>query len=236
MLILALDTSTLVSSVAVINDKKLLSELTLQTKLTHSEMLLPHIKQVLELTKLQKQEIEAIAVSIGPGSFTGLRIGLATAKSMAYALGIPVIGVPTLAALAYQYPVDGIYIAPVLDAQKGNAYVGLYTWQDGVLQEIHAPGVENFDKILEKAQTLEKKVVFVGETAVKNNDKIKSAGKNIMPAMLHTIMPRAACVALLGQSMLAAGAKTDVMRLEPFYIRRSEAEELWESRHGQRQE
>ena len=232
MPILAIDTATLVSSVAVLDDKKILAELTLQTKLTHSEVLMPHIKQILAMTKLEKTELEAIVISIGPGSFTGLRIGLATAKSMAYALNIPLIGVSTLAALAYHYPVENIYLAPVLDAQKGNAYVALYEWQNGSLKEIHAPQVEAFDVILEKAMSLEKKVVFLGETAVKNMDKIKQIGKNIMPAMLHTIMPRAACVGMLGMKMLHEGISHDMMNLEPFYIRRSEAEELWEIRNG----
>lgn len=236
MLILSLDTSSLVSSTAVADGKKLLAELTLQTRLTHSETLLPHIKQVLEMADVPKRSVEAIAVSIGPGSFTGLRIGLATAKSMAYALSIPVIGVPTMAALAYHYPVDGVYILPVLDAQKGNVYTAAYTWENSALQEVRPACVRSFDEALEDARKLDKRAVFVGEAAVKNREKIQAAGANILPALPHTVMPRAACVALLGQSLYEAGKREDAMSLEPFYIRRSEAEELWEKRNGKQRE
>ena len=232
MPILALDTATLVSSVAVTAGDKVLAELTLQTKLTHSEVLMPHIKQILEMTKLEKSKIEAIAISIGPGSFTGLRIGLATAKSIAYALDIPMIGVSTLAALAYNYPVEGVYLAPMLDAQKGNVYVAIYTWLNGQLKEVYKPVVKSFESVLELSQNLDKPVILQGEVAVKYAAKIKEAAGNIRLAMPHMIMPRAASVAMLGQVMMEKGMINDVMTLEPLYIRRSEAEELWEKRNG----
>lgn len=232
MPILALDTATLVSSVAIASTETVCAEITLQTKLTHSEVLMPHIKQILEMAKLEKADLEGIAVSIGPGSFTGLRIGLAAAKSMAYALDIPIVGVPTLAALAYHYPVPGIYVAPLLDAQKGNVYAGLYQWENGRLTEVHAPVVESLDIVLKRGGALDRPVVFVGEIALKHAERIKASGANILPAMPHTIMPRAANVALLGLSKLAEGERGDVMRLEPLYIRRSEAEELWERRNA----
>lgn len=232
MPILAIDTATLVSSVAVATDKKLLAELTLQTKLTHSEVLMPHIEQILSMTKVKKNELDAIAVSIGPGSFTGLRIGLATAKTIAYALDIPIIGVSTLAALAYHYPVGDVYIAPLLDAQKGNVYISLYTWEDGQLHEAYEPTVKSFDDVLAAGQRLDKPVVFLGEKAVAKADEIKAAGGNIIMAMPHMVMPRAANVAMLGLDLLAKGKQDDVMSLEPLYIRRSEAEILWEKRNG----
>ena len=232
MPVLAIDTSTLVSSVAVATKGKVLAELTLQTKLTHSEVLMPHIKQILEMTKLEKEKLEGIAIGIGPGSFTGLRIGLATAKTIAYTLDIPIVGVSTLAALAYNYPVPDVYIVPMLDAQKGNAYVASYTWENGVLHEVGAPAVKNFDDILEKAQTVDKKVIFLGEVAVKNAARILEIGGNIILAQPHMIMPRAASVAMLGLERLAVGDADPVMGLEPLYIRRSEAEELWERRNG----
>lgn len=122
MSILAIDTATQVSSVAVASVDKLAAELTMQAKLTHSETLMPHIKEVLRMANVRKEQLEGIAVSIGPGSFTGLRIGLAAAKAMAYALNLPIVGVSTLKALAYHYPVPGIRIVSLLDAQKGNAY------------------------------------------------------------------------------------------------------------------
>ena len=101
MPILAIETATLVSSVALATADTLLAEITLQTKKTHSELLMPHIDKILAMAEVSKADLKAVAVSVGPGSFTGLRIGLATAKSLAYALKVPLIGVPTLAVLAY---------------------------------------------------------------------------------------------------------------------------------------
>lgn len=193
---------------------------------------MPHIEQILSMTKVKKNELDAIAVSIGPGSFTGLRIGLATAKTIAYALDIPIIGVSTLAALAYHYPVGDVYIAPLLDAQKGNVYISLYTWEDGQLHEAYEPTVKSFDDVLAAGQRLDKPVVFLGEKAVAKADEIKAAGGNIIMAMPHVVMPRAANVAMLGLDLLAKGKQDDVMSLEPLYIRRSEAEILWEKRNG----
>ena len=124
MSILAIDTATQVSSVAVADEGRLLAELTMQGKLTHSETLLPHIEQVLKMAAVAKEDLTGIAISNGPGSFTGLRIGLAAAKAMSYVLNIPLVGVSTLQALAYQLPVPGVRLMCLLDAQKGNAYGG----------------------------------------------------------------------------------------------------------------
>jgi tRNA threonylcarbamoyladenosine biosynthesis protein TsaB len=234
--ILALDTSTLVSSVAIASSEKLIAELILQTKLTHSEVLMPHIEQILAMTKIKKTDLTGIAVSIGPGSFTGLRIGLAAAKGMAYALKLPIVGVSTLAALAYHYPMPNIYIAPLLDAQKGNVYTALYRWENGILQEVQAPAVKSFDMVLQDGQALDLPVVFVGDTAQKQALAIAEAGGNVVPAMPQMVMPRAANVAMLGLSEFAKGKMDHVMQLEPVYIRRSEAEVLWERRNGKSEE
>lgn len=236
MPILALDTATMVSSVAIASADKLLGELTLQTKLTHSEVLMPHIAQILEMTKVRKQDLDAIAVSIGPGSFTGLRIGLAAAKSMAYALSLPIIGVSTLEAMAYHYPVPGVYIAALLDAQKGNAYVAIYEYIEGTMKEVEAVVVDSFENILMKCQQLDKKVVLLGDIVQKNMSQVQSAGENIIAALPHTVMPRGANVARVGLQKLANEQVDNLMEIEPVYIRRSEAEVLWEKRQQKQAE
>ena len=148
MSILAIDTATQVSSVAVASVDKLAAELTMQAKLTHSETLMPHIKEVLRMANVRKENLEGIAVSIGPGSFTGLRIGLAAAKAMAYALNLPIVGVSTLKALAFHYPVPGIRIVSLLDAQKGNAYRESYEWEHGELRIVNPVEVLPIAEIL----------------------------------------------------------------------------------------
>ncbi len=231
MSILAIDTATQVSSVAVAKEGKLLAELTMQGKLTHSETLLPHIESVLQMAATAKEDLEGIAISIGPGSFTGLRIGLAAAKAMSYALNIPLVGVSTLNALAYQMPVPGVRLMCLLDAQKGNAYVESYCWERNELQVVEAVKVAKISDIVAAAGALDEQVILLGDAVQK-----KIAGKlelpeNVNAAMPHLVMPRAACVAMLGQRELAAGHVDNVMDLEPVYIRRSEAEVLWEKRH-----
>ena len=231
MSILAIDTATQVSSVAVLKEGRLLAELTMQGKLTHSETLLPHIEQVLKMAAVAKEELTGIAVSNGPGSFTGLRIGLAAAKAMSYVLGIPLVGVSTLQALAYQLPAPGVRVMCLLDAQKGNAYVESYRWENNSLQVVDSVQVAKITDIVAACANMSEQVILLGDAVQK-----KVAGKLELPANVsvappHIVMPRAACVAMLGQAKLMAGETDNVMDLEPVYIRRSEAEVLWEKRH-----
>jgi tRNA threonylcarbamoyladenosine biosynthesis protein TsaB len=232
MPILALDTATLVSSVALATADTLLAEITLQTKKTHSELLMPHIAKLIDMAEVAKTDIKAVAVSIGPGSFTGLRIGLSTAKTLAYAMNIPVVGVPTLAALAYGCPVPGVLLAPMLDAQKGNVYQALFEWQHGELKEVQPATVAEIDVALHALIQQERPVVLLGEAAVMYRDKIEQIGKNLVLAVPHMIIQRASSVAGLGHKLIEQGVKHNTMSLEPVYIRRSEAEVLWERRHG----
>lgn len=232
MPILAIDTATMVSSVAVADEKKLLAELTVQTRLTHSETLLPHIQQVLKMAGVAKNQLTAVAVSLGPGSFTGLRIGLGAAKAIAYGLNIPIIGVPTTEALAWHYPVPDIRVIPFIDAQKGNVYSAVYAWQSGEVKELSPVQVYTLDEALELCRQQNTTVMAVGDMVQK-----KLANRQDLPANLqippqHMVMPRAANVAMAGLSRLAQDKADSVMNLEPIYIRRSEAEVLWEKRQA----
>ncbi|MDR3589964.1 MAG: tRNA (adenosine(37)-N6)-threonylcarbamoyltransferase complex dimerization subunit type 1 TsaB [Negativicutes bacterium] len=231
MPILALDTATLVSSVALARRETVVAELTLQTRKTHSELLMPHIEQLLALAETSKEAVEAIAVSIGPGSFTGLRIGLATAKALAYALQIPLVGVPTLDALAYGCPVPGAVLAATMDAQKGNVYIALFRWGTAGLEQLSPPRVMDHNAAFAELAALTEPVVVLGE-AVGLYAEALGKVKGVAAAEPHVAMPRAASVALLGWQLLDGGARHDVMTLEPLYIRRSEAEDLWDRRSG----
>ncbi|WP_278834627.1 tRNA (adenosine(37)-N6)-threonylcarbamoyltransferase complex dimerization subunit type 1 TsaB [Mitsuokella multacida] len=231
MSILAIDTATQVSSVAVASADKLAAELTMQAKLTHSETLMPHIKEVLRMANVRKEQLEGIAVSIGPGSFTGLRIGLAAAKAMAYALDLPIVGVSTLKALAYHYPVPGIRIVSLLDAQKGNAYRESYEWEEGTLMVVNPVEVLPIAEILAECAESGRETVVLGDIAARRIRGKVDLPANVTVAPAHLVMPRAACVAMLGLQELAAGHTDNVMNMEPVYIRRSEAEVLWEKRH-----
>jgi tRNA threonylcarbamoyladenosine biosynthesis protein TsaB len=157
---------------------------------------------------------------------------LSTAKTLAYALHIPVVGVPTLAAMAYGCPVPGVILAPMLDAQKGNVYQALFEWHQGELKEIQPAIVTEVTAALESLSQQERPVIVMGESAVMYRDKIEQIGKNLILAAPHVVIQRASSVAGLGYKLIKQGVRHDVMGLEPLYIRRSEAEVLWECRHG----
>lgn len=231
MSILAIDTATQVSSVAVASAEKLAAELTMQARLTHSETLMPHIAQVLQMASVKKEELTGIAVSIGPGSFTGLRIGLAAAKAMAYALQKPLVGVSTLAALAGHFPVPGVRIVTLLDAQKGNAYYEHFSWEQGQLVSKQAAAVGKVTELVTACGDLAMPVILTGDIVAKKVRDKMTLPTNVQVAPAQQLMPRAANVAQLGLQRLARGEADNVMDLEPRYIRRSEAEVLWEQRH-----
>ena len=232
MPILAIDTATMVSSVAVANKDRLLAEMTVQTRLTHSETLLPHVEQALKLAGVEKAALEGVAVSLGPGSFTGLRIGLAAAKAIAYGLDIPIFGIPTTEALAWHYPVPGVAVVPFIDAQKGNVYSAVYQWQDDGFEEISPVQVYTMEEALELCGAQPVHVLAVGDMAVKRLAGREDLPSNVQVPPPHVVMPRAANVAMAGLKRLAAGQEDSVMNLEPVYIRRSEAEVLWEKRQA----
>ena len=232
MSILAIDTASSVSSVAVASEGKLQAEVTVEAGRTHSETLLSHIEGALSFAGVERSALTGVAVSIGPGSFTGLRIGLATAKAIAYGLGIPLVGVSTLAALALAVPVPDVHTLALMDAQKGNAYAGLYEWRDGSLHEVHPVRVAPLAEAISEAADRGKPVFLTGELAVKKRARLGNLPDNVTLAPAHLLTARASHVAWLGIARLAAGECDDLMTLEPFYIRRSEAEVLWEKRHG----
>ena len=124
-MLLAIETSSLVSSVALLHEQTLRAELTIQARLTHSEQLMPHIADMLEKASVPKTAIDAVAVSIGPGSFTGLRIGMASAKGLSFGWNVPLIGIETPTALAWNFIGAKDPVCVLIDAQKGNVYMSL---------------------------------------------------------------------------------------------------------------
>ena len=223
--IAAIETATRAASVAVCNEDKF-TEITQDSKLTHSETLLPQFKEVLTMANVTRNEIDTVAVSIGPGSFTGLRIGLAAAKALAYAWDIKIIGVPTLHALAYHFPYSTVM--PMIDAQKNRAYVQLFQ----KLQAATDIEILSIDDAIAKAaafaETSNNEVIICGDVC----HKVKALPESVKMAPVNMRMPRAVNVALCGRDLLASGKTDNVMNIEPMYIRRSEAEVLWEQRHS----
>ena len=236
MTILAMDTATIVSSVAVATKERVLAELTAETRFTHSETLVVNIEEVLRLADVKREELSAVAVSLGPGSFTGLRIGLAAAKAIAYALSIPLVGVPTLEVLAAACPSPGAVVAPLIDAQKGNAYFSLYRYTERGLACEKEVSVSSPQEIVETIAEVKSPVTIAGDFARKMVQRGVELPGNATLAPITHIMPRAALVAARAIVWLENGEGKSPMELEPIYVRRSEAEVLWEKRHKEEQQ
>ena len=157
MKILALDSSGLVASVAVVSDDNLIGEYTINYKKTHSQTLLPMLDEVAKMTELDLKTIDFIAVSAGPGSFTGLRIGSATAKGLALALDKQIVSVPTVDALAYNLWGSADVVCPLMDARRQQTYTGLYDFADGRMNTILPQCVVMIEEIVDKINALEDK-------------------------------------------------------------------------------
>jgi len=227
MLTLALDTATGVCTVGLVQDGHVLAEYDISVGLTHSEGLMPQLDQMFARTGIKKEKVNRIAVSIGPGSFTGLRIGLAAAEAMAYAWQCGICGVNTLQAMAYNIPVDGVVLAPVLDAQKGNYYAAFYEWVSGELREVQPVEMADAETLLRQLQACGKSSLLLGECEKLLKLELP-AGVSVAPEQVR--LPKASSVALAAEGMDALTGE-DVFSLRPYYIRKSEAEELWEKRH-----
>lgn len=229
-MLLAIDTSSLVLSCALAEGNKLIAEWTVQKRLTHSEQLIPHLDMMMNEAGVSKKEVNAIAVSIGPGSFTGLRIGLATAKMASYIWKVPVIGVDTLEALAYNMKGANAFILTLVDAQKGNVYTALYAAYAEFWKEL-PESVLSIDDAIDGAIAHGGPIVAVGECVDKYEKKLLEKGIELAPP--HNRLTRAGSVAMVGLEKLAKGEVDDPLKLLPNYIRRSEAEVLWEKTHKQ---
>ena len=163
MKILAIDSSGLVASVAIVEDDNLLGEYTMNYKKTHSQTLLPMLDEVARMMELDMKTIDVIAVSAGPGSFTGLRIGSATAKGLALALGKEIVSVPTVDAMAYNLWGCDKQICPLMDAIRQQAYTGRYTFDEGKFITIEPQTVLSIEEIINQINESGRETVFLGD-------------------------------------------------------------------------
>lgn len=229
---LGIETSSLVSSVALMEEGKLLGELTVQSGLTHSEQLVPHIQLLCQQVEASKEDIEGVVVATGPGSFTGLRIGMGTAKALAYAWQCPLYGVMTMDGLAYNLPFSERIISVVIDAQKKNVYEARYQAVKGKIQQISPPQVKAADDLVAELVKKQENVVFLGDGIKRLKSSLKGYGDQFLLAPSTLQIPRAGSLLLAAQELIETGASEDPMTMVPFYIRRSEAEVVWEEKHG----
>ena len=226
MKILAIETATVAGSVAVVDDNKgLIGEIKVDVKIAHSERLMSSVEWLLRASGISIEEIDALAVSIGPGSFTGLRIGLSTAKGLSYATNKPIVPVPTIDAFAASLPFCSHLICPMLDARKNEVYAGLYKWEVRLLRKILPATAINPGELLEQIRG---PVVLMGDATVTYKQLITDILKtNAIFAPPSKMSPSASTVAEMAIEKINQGIITDPISLTPFYIRKSEAEIRW---------
>lgn len=223
MRILALDTATRTCSVAIVDHQSTVAELTNTSVQTHAVHLMGMVQRVIDRSGLALPDIDGFAVGRGPGSFTGLRIGISTIKALAAAAGKPVVGVSNLDALAMQAaPASQHMICSLMDARKGEIYYSLYRCQDGNLHQIAPPRVSPLAEVLPAVDT---GCVFIGEGAQRYRkeiyDKLGSYAVFAAPAQ-HTV--RASTIGRLSLERFEKGHTDDIFKLVPEYLRKSDAE------------
>lgn len=225
MRILALDSSGLVASVAVAEENNLIGEYTVHYKKTHSQTLLPMLDEVLRMVEIDMASIDAVAVAAGPGSFTGLRIGSATAKGLAYAWGVPVVEVPTVEAIACNlYAVEGL-ICPIMDARRNQVYTGIYRWEETGLEIVENQMAVAVDELMERLENVDDKVIFLGDAVpVFETCICERLGERAMFAPAHLLRQRAGAVAVRAMEYYRQGKYVTAAEHRPEYLRLSQAE------------
>lgn len=234
MKILAIDSSGLVASVALLSDGILMAEYTVDYKKTHSQTLLPMMDEILRMTEQEIADIDAVAVAEGPGSFTGLRIGAATAKGLALASQKPVIGVPTVDALAYNLFGTDRIVCPLMDARRGQVYTGLYTFGGEGLVVLRGQEVCEVGAVLQELNRRGESVIFLGDGVAVHNKTIQENIKvQYSFAPPHLARQRAGAVGALAVVYYREGKYQSAAEFAPVYLRLSQAERERAERLGE---
>ena len=215
---LAIDTSTDTASLALVQDGEVLAELTWHCRQNHSTQLLPNLEHLLSQTGSSPRSLTGIIVAKGPGSFNGLRVGISTAKGLAFSLGIPVVGISSLEVEAYQHAETGLPICPIFNAGRGEIAAALYQKDHGEWRRLTAEHITTVEALCSEIKT---RTVFCGEfvpsIAPELTRRLKQ--KAVIPSPI-TSLRRASFLAELGLKQLEAGNGDDVATLQPIYLRR----------------
>lgn len=223
--ILGIESSSLVASVAILDGDTITAEYTVNHKKTHSQTLLPMLDEIVRMTEQNLEDLDAIAVSGGPGSFTGLRIGSATVKGLGLVLDKPVIPVPTLEGLAYQLAEADGFICPVMDARRNQVYTGVYEMREGELVSVIDQCAMDIHDLLKELAKYPVKIHFLGDGVPVYEEIIREEIVNEYQfAPCHLSRQRAAAVAALGERYYHQGRIETAAEHRPVYLRKSQAE------------
>lgn len=232
MRILAIDSSGLVATVAVVEEEekagaKTIAEYTVNYKKTHSQTLLPMLDEIMKMTEMELESVDAIAVSGGPGSFTGLRIGSATAKGLGLALQKPLIHIPTVDALAYNLCYTDKLVCPIMDARRNQVYTGIYELDGEILHVLEPQMAVGIEELAEKLRAYDREVIFLGDGVLVHRERLCEelmCGRKISFAPAHMNHQRAAAVGSLACKYYREGKTETAAEHKPDYLRVSQAE------------
>lgn len=231
---LGIDSSGLVASVAVVEDGQMIAEYTVNYKKTHSQTLLPMLNEIAQMTELDLKSVDVIAVAAGPGSFTGLRIGSATAKGLGLALEKPLVSVPTIEGLAYNLCGTDKAVCPMMDARRNQVYTGIYEFLGNELKSIEGQMAVGIEEIVQKINRLGREVILLGDGVPVYREILQQ--KLTVPylfAPAHMNRQRAGAVAALGLAYAKQGKMETAKEHQPDYLRLSQAErERAGKKHG----
>jgi tRNA threonylcarbamoyladenosine biosynthesis protein TsaB len=230
MITLAADTSTITASCAVVENGKVLSEISMQYGKTHSQKIVPMLKELLTSIDRKLCDVDLFSAAIGPGSFTGLRIGVVTIKSLAYSLKKPVCGIPTLDSLAYTMPDFKGIIAPMLDARNNQVYAALYRKSQNSLEKISPVMGVPIGEFISTVKSYDEDILILGDAApIHMRQLIAELGDKAVQAQFSLSFPRAASCALLAEQAFHENKAVHPFEMEPMYFRKSQAERMRES-------
>ena len=224
MKILAFETSAKAASVALMERGKLLGEAYQNTGLTHSQTLMVMAEDLLKACNLTPKDVEAVAVAAGPGSFTGVRIGVAAAKGFAWGGELPCYGVSTLEAMARNLGAWEGYVVPAMDARRSQVYTAIFHAEKGILTRVEEDMAISLEELKEKIKNFSEPVFLVGDGALLCYNTLLEEVPGLVLPPEHRMHQRAAGVALAAQVMMDAGEPGNGAELTPNYLRLSQAE------------
>jgi tRNA threonylcarbamoyladenosine biosynthesis protein TsaB len=233
MKILSLDSATEAATCAILDDDKILGEITFNYKKQHSLILMPMIDDLFGNTGMNINDIDAFVASKGPGSFTGLRIGMATIKGLSQGTKKPFITVSTLDSLAYNLAYTAGIICPILDALRDNVYTALYTFNNCELTRITDYMNISSDELISLLKEKDCNISFVGDGVPRFKEKLIEHLSRISFAPAHLNLAKASSLGELGLKLLSNGIKDDIYASVPIYLRKPQAEREYEEKMRQ---
>ncbi|MPQ43560.1 tRNA (adenosine(37)-N6)-threonylcarbamoyltransferase complex dimerization subunit type 1 TsaB [Clostridium tarantellae] len=232
MIVLGVDSSSSTATCALISEKGVLGEINLNDKKQHSVLIMDMIDRLLKDCNLTIKDIDGFAISEGPGSFTGLRIGMATLKGLSFGTNKPCVSISSLKGLAYNVINFTGIICPIIDALRNNVYTCLYKFENGELISLTDSDCLSLDELIELLQEKDEPIMFLGDGVQKHKQTLSEKVRNTYFAPITSNYPKASSICSLALPLLQEGFFNDLNTMAPIYLRKSQAEREYEQRMG----